>query len=132
MVAAAFAYILFKRWDYNAIDAGDETARGLGVNVEKTRLFGMIAASIISAVVVAFLGVIGFVGLVCPHMVRRVIGDDHRFLIPGSFVCGAVLLLISDTVARTIIAPHVLPVAVLTAFLGAPVFLYLIIRGRHM
>ena len=132
VVAAAFAYILFKRWDYNAIDAGDETARGLGVNVEKTRLFGMIAASIISAVVVAFLGVIGFVGLVCPHMVRRVIGDDHRFLIPGSFVCGAVLLLISDTVARTIIAPHVLPVAVLTAFLGAPVFLYLIIRGRHM
>lgn len=132
VVAAAFAYILFKRWDYNAIDAGDETARGLGVNVEKTRLFGMIAASVISAVVVAFLGVIGFVGLVCPHMVRRVIGDDHRFLIPGSFVCGAVLLLISDTVARTIIAPHVLPVAVLTAFLGAPVFLYLIIRGRHM
>ncbi|MDV0443204.1 iron ABC transporter permease [Methanorbis rubei] len=132
VVAAAFGYILFKRWDYNAIDAGDETARGLGVNVERTRLVGMIAASVISAVVVAFLGVIGFVGLVCPHIVRRLIGDDHRFLIPGSFVCGAVLLLVSDTVARTIIAPHVLPVAVLTAFLGAPVFLYLIIRGRRM
>lgn len=132
VVAAALAYILFKRWDYNAIDAGDETARGLGVNVERTRLFGMIAASVISAVVVAFLGVIGFVGLVCPHMVRRLIGDDHRFLILGSFVCGAVLLLVSDTVARTIISPHVLPVAVLTAFLGAPVFLYLIILGRRM
>lgn len=132
VVVAALAYILFRRWDYNAIDAGDETARGLGVHVERTRLFGMIAASVISAVVVAFLGVIGFVGLVCPHMVRRLIGDDHRFLIPGSFVCGAVLLLISDTVARTMIAPHVLPVAVLTAFLGAPVFLYLIIRGRRM
>lgn len=92
----------------------------------------MIAASVISAFVVAFLGVIGFVGLVCPHMVRRLIGDDHRFLIPGSFVCGAVLLLVSDTVARTIISPHVLPVAVLTAFLGTPVFLYLTIRGRRM
>ena len=92
----------------------------------------MIAASLISAVIVSFLGIIGFVGLVCPHMMRRIVGDDHRFLIPASIVCGSLLLLVSDTVARTMIAPHVLPVAVLTSFLGAPVFIYLIIRGRRM
>ena len=125
-------YIFYKRWDYNAIDAGEETAKGLGVHVEHTRIFGMIAASMISAIIVSFLGIIGFVGLVCPHMMRRVVGDDHRFLIPASIVCGAVLLLVSDIVARTLIAPHVLPVAVLTAFLGAPVFIYLIIKGRRI
>ena len=124
-------YFIYKRWDYNALDAGEETAKGLGINVDRTRLVGMIAASLISATIVAFLGIIGFVGLVCPHMMRRIVGDDHRFLIPASFVCGALLLLVSDTIARTMIAPHVLPVAVLTAFLGAPIFLYLIIRGKR-
>mgnify|MGYP002508636592 CR=1 FL=1 len=110
----------------------EETAKGLGVNVGRTRLLGMIAASLISAIVVAFLGVIGFVGLVCPHMMRRIVGDDHRFLIPASVICGALLLLAADTVARTIIAPQVLPVAVLTSFLGAPIFIYLIIKGRRV
>ncbi|HIH93915.1 TPA: iron ABC transporter permease, partial [Methanosarcina acetivorans] len=75
------------------------------------------------------LGVIGFVGLICPHMVRRLIGDDQRYLIPGSAVMGGLLLLISDTAARLIIAPYVLPVSVLTAFMGAPTFIYLLIRG---
>lgn len=132
VVVVCALYIFYKRWDYNAVDAGEETAKGLGVNVDRTRILGMIAASLISATVVAFLGIIGFVGLVCPHMMRRIVGDDHRFLIPASIVCGALLLLLADTVARTIIAPHVLPVAVLTSFLGAPIFIYLIIKGRRM
>lgn len=132
VVAVCSLYLFIKRWDFNAIDAGEETAKGLGVNVSRTRLLGMIAASLISAIVVAFLGVIGFVGLVCPHMMRRIVGDDHRFLIPASVICGALLLLAADTVARTIIAPQVLPVAVLTSFLGAPIFIYLIIKGRRM
>ena len=125
-------YIFCKRWDYNAVDAGEETAKGLGVNVDLTRITGMVAASLISAIVVSFLGIIGFVGLVCPHMMRRIVGDDHRFLIPASLVCGSLLLLVADTVARTIIAPHILPVAVLTAFLGAPIFIYIIIKGRRI
>ncbi len=125
-------YIFCKRWDYNAVDAGEETAKGLGVNVDMTRITGMVAASLISAIVVSFLGIIGFVGLVCPHMMRRIVGDDHRFLIPASLVCGSLLLLVADTVARTIIAPHILPVAVLTAFLGAPIFIYIIIKGRRI
>jgi iron complex transport system permease protein len=129
MVILSTIYFMANRWNYNAIDAGNETAQGLGVNVERIRLFGMTIAAMITAVIVAFLGVIGFVGLVCPHMVRRIIGDDQRFLIPGSCIMGAILLLASDTVARLIVAPYVLPVAVLTAFMGAPVFIYLIIRG---
>ncbi|QGY38954.1 iron chelate uptake ABC transporter family permease subunit [Pseudodesulfovibrio cashew] len=124
-------YFVANSWNYNAIDAGDETARGLGVRVERVRMTGMLLASMLTAVVIAFLGIIGFVGLVVPHMVRRVIGSDHRFLIPASILVGGLLLLVSDTVARLILAPHVLPVSVLTAFMGAPVFIYLIIRGQQ-
>lgn len=126
----AFVFFLVQAWSYNAIDAGDETAKGLGVRVEGVRMAGMMVASLVTAVIIAFLGIIGFVGLVVPHMVRRIIGGDHRFLLPASILGGGLLLLLSDTAARLIIAPHVLPVSVLTAFLGAPVFIALIIRGR--
>jgi iron complex transport system permease protein len=129
-VAMGLVFFIVNRWNYNAIDAGDETARSLGVRVERVRMLGMIVASLITAIIVSFLGVIGFVGLICPHIVRRIIGDDHRFVMPAASFSGAVLLLASDTVARLLLAPHVLPVAVLTAFLGAPTFLYLLIRGR--
>ncbi|NVO65793.1 iron chelate uptake ABC transporter family permease subunit [Methanofollis tationis] len=129
VVVAATIFFIANRWNYNSIDAGDEAAKGLGVNVEGVRNIGMIVAALVSAVIVSFLGVIGFVGLVCPHMVRRLIGDDQRYLIPGSCVMGGVLLLASDTVARVIVAPYILPVAVLTAFMGAPVFIYLLLRG---
>lgn len=129
VVLLAILFFIGNRWNYNAIDAGDETAKGLGVNVKKIRLVGMVAAALVSAVIVAFLGVIGFVGLICPHMVRRIIGDDQRYLIPGSALMGGILLLVSDTAARLILAPYVLPVSVLTAFMGAPTFIYLLIRG---
>lgn len=129
VVLLAIIFFIANSWNYNAIDAGDETAKGLGVNVERTRLVGMVIAALVSAVIVAFLGVIGFVGLVCPHMVRRVIGDDQRYLIPGSTLFGGILLLASDTAARLIISPYVLPVSILTAFMGAPVFIYLLLKG---
>jgi len=122
-------YLLSRSWDYNAIDVGDETAKGLGVRVERVRMTGMFVASLVTAVIVSFLGVIGFVGLVVPHMVRRIIGGDNRFLMPATVICGSLLLLVSDTVARLMLAPHVLPVSVLTALMGAPVFIYLIVRG---
>ncbi len=129
VVAGSCLYFIANDWNYNAIDAGDETARGLGVNVSRVRILGMLVASLVTACVVAILGLIGFVGLVCPHMVRRIIGDDHRFLMPASCLTGAALLLASDTAARMIMSPHSLPVSILTAFLGAPVFIMLIIRG---
>lgn len=129
ILVISVTYFVLNQWNYNAIDAGDETAKGLGVNVEGVRILGMLCASLLTAVIVSFLGVIGFVGLVCPHITRRLIGDDQRFLIPGSCVAGGILLLGADTAARLILAPHILPVAVLTSFLGAPVFILLIVRG---
>lgn len=124
-------YFFANSWNYNAIEAGDETAKGLGIRVDRVRLTSMLLASMLTAVVIAFLGIIGFVGLVVPHMVRRIIGSDHRFLLPACIMVGGLLLLASDTVARLILAPHVLPVSVLTAFLGAPAFFWLIIRGKR-
>lgn len=131
VVAGAVIFFILNRWNYNAIDAGDETARGLGVRVELVRMVGMLTASLVTAVIVSFLGIIGFVGLVCPHIVRRVIGDDHRYLLPASVLTGACLLLAADIAARMLLAPRMLPVSILTAFLGAPTFLYLLIRGRN-
>ena len=88
-----------------------------------------ITGTLVTSVIVSFLGVIGFIGLICPHMARRIIGDDHRFLVPFTCILGGALLLLADTVARVILLPHVLPVAILTSFLGAPVFIFLLIKG---
>lgn len=129
VTGAALLYFMANRWNYNALDGGEETARGLGVDVERIRLTGMFVASLVTAVTVSFLGIIGFIGLVGPHMMRRVLGGDHRFLIPASAVMGGLLLLASDTLARTIISPVVLPVGAITSFMGAPLFLYLLSRG---
>ncbi len=132
LTLALAVYFHSQSWNYNAIGAGDETAKGLGIRVERVRLIAMLGATLLTAVIVAFLGVIGFVGLVCPHLMRLIIGDDMRFLIPASLVCGSLLLLASDTMARLMLAPHVLPVSVITAFLGVPVFLLLIVQGKNV
>lgn len=129
VVLPCLGWFMLNRWNYNTLDAGDETAHSLGVRVEHVRVVGMLLSSVITAIVVSFLGIIGFIGLVSPHMVRRLIGDDQRFLVPGSCLVGGIVLLVSDTLARLILAPVVLPVGILTAFFGAPLFLYLIIRG---
>ncbi|MCR4435245.1 MAG: iron ABC transporter permease [Clostridiales bacterium] len=129
LTGASFIYFMFRRWDYNALDCGEETAKSLGVHVENIRLGGVFISSLITAVAVSFLGIIGFIGLVGPQIMRRVIGSDHRYLIPSSALMGALLLLVSDTLARTVISPVVLPVGVITSFFGAPLFLYLLARG---
>lgn len=132
VVSGSLLFFLLNRWNYNALDSGAETAKGLGVNVEKTRQWGMFFASLITATVVSFLGIIAFIGLVAPHLVKRLIGGDNRFLIPASGVMGALLLLAADTLARRIIAPVVLPVGAVTSFLGAPLFLYFLVRGSKV
>jgi iron complex transport system permease protein len=129
VTGAAVLFFVFNVWNFNAVDAGDETALSLGVHVRRVRFSGMFMGSLVTAVIISFVGIIGFVGLVCPHMVRRIIGDDNRFLLPGSCIMGGALLLAADTAARLAMAPKVLPVAVLTSFVGAPVFLYLIVKG---
>jgi len=123
-------YFIYHSWDYNSLSAGEITAKSLGINTEKIRLIGLLLASFTSALTVAFLGVIGFVGLIAPHIMRRILGNDHRFLIPSSGLLGALILLISDSFSRLIISPIILPVGIITAFMGAPMFLYIIIKMR--
>ena len=130
VLAICLPYLLLKSWDFNAIGAGGETAKSLGVNVESTRVISMILASLITASIICFTGTIGFIGLVGPHITRMVIGGDHRFLLPGSALVGALLLLAADTLARTILAPVILPVGIMTSFLGVPFFVYLFMRRR--
>lgn len=131
-VTFSVAYFTLKSWDYEALHLGDDTAESLGVDVEKLRLQGMVVSCFVTALIVSFVGIIGFVGLVVPHVVRKLIGGGERYLIPSSCSFGAILMLTSDTAARTIIAPIVLPVGILTSFLGAPLFIYLIVkRGEY-
>ncbi|ACN17782.1 ABC-type transport system, permease component [Desulforapulum autotrophicum HRM2] len=131
VTGVVLVYFLANAWNYNAMDVGDETARGLGVRVERVRLTGMMAACLVTSVIISFAGIIGFIGLVAPHIVRRVIGDDHRFLMPASILAGALILLAADIAARLVLLPHVLPVSIFTSFLGAPVFIYLIMKGSR-
>ncbi len=130
-IVPATIYFLKKSWDYEVLDSGDESAKALGIDVEKLRLHGMLIACLVTALIISFVGIIGFVGLVVPHMIRRVIGGNERYLIPSSCVVGGLLLLASDTLARTIISPVVLPVGIITSFMGAPLFIYLVIKGRE-
>ncbi len=123
----ASTYFAIHSWDLNALSSGDETARGLGVRVQRLRTSGMVMAALVAALATAFHGVIAFVGLIAPHMARRLIGEDHRLLIPFSAVLGALLLLVADTTGRVLIGTGALPVGVITSFLGAPMFLYLLI-----
>ncbi|NJE08522.1 iron ABC transporter permease [Thermococcus sp. M39] len=124
----AFAYFMWKRWDLNSVQCGDDVAKSLGVDVEKIRLIGTLLASLLTAVSVSSVGIIGFVGLIAPHTMRLIIGSDYRFLIPLSALTGAILLLVADTIARLLFSPFILPVGVVTSFLGAPMFIYLLVR----
>ena len=122
-------YFVFSRWDLNAVSAGEDTAQSLGVKVDRFRLRGMLLASLVASLATALHGVIAFLGLLAPHIGRRLIGADHRFLVPYSCLIGALLLLLADTVGRLLVGSGPLPVGVLTSFMGAPLFLYLLIRG---
>ncbi|AFN03703.1 iron ABC transporter permease [Pyrococcus furiosus DSM 3638] len=123
-----FMYFLLKRWDLNASSVGDEIAMSVGVEIEKVRLLSAFLSALLTAVTVAFVGIIGFVGLITPHIVRLIFGGDYRYLIPLSTLLGSIVLLSADTLARIIISPSILPVGVVTSFLGAPLFLYLLLK----
>jgi iron complex transport system permease protein len=110
----------------NMLQLGDLTARSLGLPVERLRLLIVLAASVVTAAAVSYAGVIGFVGLVTPHLVRRVWGSDYRVLLPVSALAGGGLLVLSDLLARTLTRPTELPVGVVTTLLGGPFFLYLL------
>jgi len=110
----------------NLITAGEETARQVGVEVRRTKIVCLVTVSLLVGLVVSFSGLIGFVGLIVPHLVRMAFGADHRVLIPVAAIGGAAFLVAADTLARVLISPSELPVGVITAFLGAPFFIYLL------
>jgi iron complex transport system permease protein len=129
VVAGALIFFLWNRWNYNALQSGESTAKGLGVNTDRLLLSSMVVSSLTASVIVSYIGIINFIGLIAPHLMRRVVGSDYRYLLPASALMGSVLLLLSDTVARLIVQPVVLPIGAITSFLGAPLFLYLIFKG---
>lgn len=130
VLVPSMIYFYLKRWDYKVLGSGDDYARSMGVNPQRIRVGGMVITSLCTAVAVSFFGVIAFVGLVVPHIVRKCIGGNEEFLITGSAVFGGMFLLLCDTVARTVISPIILPVGILTSFLGVPLFLFLLTRKK--
>ncbi len=111
------------------MEGGVDTAKSLGVNARAVMVISMVVCSLTTAISVSFVGIISFVGLIAPHIMRRFIGNDYRYLIPCSAAAGALLLILADTFARLIIKPVILPIGAITSFLGAPMFLYLLFRG---
>jgi len=117
--------IAFSR-DLNALAMGEESAFHLGINPETSKRVMLSVVTLLTSSVVAFAGTIGFVGLIIPHIMRLIIGPDHRFLLPATAIAGAIFLVLADIAARTVVRPAELPVGIITAFLGAPFFLYLL------
>ncbi|MDX1438188.1 MAG: iron chelate uptake ABC transporter family permease subunit [Anaerolineales bacterium] len=124
------ALVISGHW-LNVLQFGDDQALQAGLRVERAKRIVIISASLCTAVAVAFSGVIGFIGLIVPHILRMVWGLDYRHLIPLSLICGAAALLVADLLARVILAPEVIPVGIITALLGAPFFLWILRRAKR-
>ena len=129
-------FILMERTtvDMNTLSGGDDVAKNLGVNVHKLRIYGLALSALVTSACLAFTGVIGFVGLMAPHICRMFIGNDHRYLLPASALMGALILLLSDTVARIIMRPTELPVGIIMYLIGGIFFIWLVTRksGRYL
>lgn len=130
-VVIGFVILWTQRRELNALLYGEDRAKHLGVNVKRSKYLILAGGSMLTGAAVAVSGTIGFVGLVVPHMTRMIWGSDHRHLLPLSFLNGATLLILCDLVARTIIMPRELPIGVITAFIGAPVFSYIFYKQRR-
>jgi iron complex transport system permease protein len=130
LLALGFVVLPRKARDLNLLVLGEREARHLGVDVDRTRFLLILVVALTTAAAVAFAGVIGFVGLIVPHLVRLVAGPDHRVLLPASALAGASLLVLTDLLARTIFSPAELPIGIVTAMLGAPFFLFLLLKTR--
>jgi iron complex transport system permease protein len=128
LVGSGLLY-LFSR-DLNLLTLGEARARQLGVNTERLKTVVIVLSSVVVAAAVSVSGIIGFIGLVIPHMMRVVVGPDNRVLFPVSVLCGGIVLLVADTLARTVMVPREIPVGILTALLGSPFFIYLLRRSR--
>jgi len=128
VVLPAIVFFVLNAFNFNALNAGDEVAKSLGVNVDRLRLVAVMVASLCAAVATAFFGIIAFVGLVVPHLTRWMVGYNDRVVLVGSTLLGGAFLLLADIASRTVVAPIVIPVGIVTSFVGAPFFLFLLIR----
>ncbi|KNF10139.1 iron compound ABC transporter, permease component FhuG [Gottschalkia purinilytica] len=128
----SFLILLFYYRDLNIMLMGEESAQGLGIDVERTKLILLIVSSLITAISVSISGTIGFVGLIVPHIIRLIIGANYKYLLPCSILAGGIFLSFADTVARTIISPTEIPVGIVTAILGGPFFIYLLRKNKRM
>lgn len=130
VVAVSTLFFFLKRWDFSAMSGGIAYAKTLGVNTRFMTIMSLLLASLITSITVSFLGIIGFVGLTAPQFMKRIVGDDYRFLLPSSFLAGALLLLISDILGRLPIFGTSVPVGVVTSLIGGPVFLAILLRRK--
>lgn len=130
VVAVSTLFFFLKRWDFSAMSGGLAYAKTLGVNTRFMTIMSLLLASLITSVTVSFLGIIGFVGLTAPQFMKRIVGDDYRYLLPSSFLAGALLLLISDILGRLPIFGTSVPVGVITSLIGGPVFLAILLRRK--
>jgi len=127
VVVVGLTVFIITSWRLNALLTGDTAAKSMGVNINTLRFVSMLMASMITAVCVSFLGMIGFVGIICPHVIKKIIGQDHRVSIPASALAGSILLLLADTLSRSMGNGSALPVGAITSILGAPFFLAIIL-----
>ncbi len=131
VVVLSLVFFMIMSWRFNALLSGDAAAKSMGIDVEKLRFTSMLLASVITAVCVSFLGIIGFVGIICPHITKKLLGQDHRFSIPATALTGCILLLLADTLSRSIGNGSALPVGAITSLLGAPFFVAIILSRRE-
>lgn len=130
-VLVGLVFFWLMAWRYNALLSGEATAKTLGIRVESLRFWSLLLASVITAACVSFLGVIGFVGIICPHVTKKLLGQDHRITVPVSCLMGSLLLLLADTLSRSLGSGSALPVGAITSLLGAPFFVAVIFTGKE-
>jgi len=131
VVTLGVLFFTLNAWKFNALLSGEATAKTMGVNVEGLRFTAMLLASVITAICVSFLGIIGFVGIICPHVTKKLLGQDHRVTIPASCMSGSILLLFADTLSRSMGGGSALPVGAVTSLLGAPFFIAIIFSRKE-
>lgn len=130
VTAVSLIVFLLLQWRYNALSSGDDVAKSLGIRVGALRFASLFLSSLVTSVIVSYLGIIGFVGIICPHAMKRLLGRNHKILIPASILAGSVLLLIADLISRMIGNGTALPIGAITSLLGGPFFLYLIFAKK--
>jgi len=131
-ILATIVILFFYSKELNILLTGDEAAKSMGVNVERTKRVILVLGTLLTSLVVSVSGIIGFVGLIIPHITRLIFGPDHKILLPCSAIVGAIFMIVTDTISRTIISPVEIPVGIITAMFGGPFFIYLLRNKKKM